>query len=177
MCNCDVRWKAGQMSIFNAEVQAITEAIKITSRWGVDKRIIMTDSLSNIVAQEKTFTWGNSKKMVLKGLMASREMKRRTRQHKKRWTRRWTIPIKWWSQTGVNGWSGKGLTRGRTNGNPQETPWRRLNQTSVDTVVLWASHGDNKSWYRDYGWGTQTLHKLSDDPKPYCNECEQDRTV
>jgi hypothetical protein len=55
---------AGQMSIFNAE------AIKITRRWRVDKRIIMTDSLSNIVAQEETFTRGNSKKIVLKDLMA-----------------------------------------------------------------------------------------------------------
>jgi hypothetical protein len=53
---------AGQMSIFNAEAQAIIEAIKITRKWGVDKRIIMTDSLSNIVAQEETFTRGNSKK-------------------------------------------------------------------------------------------------------------------
>jgi hypothetical protein len=92
---------AGQMSIFNADAQAIKEAIKITRRWGVDKRIIMTDSLSNIVAQEETFTRGNSKKMVLKDLMpeegsnlklmwvsaqllmwASREMKRWTRQQK-----------------------------------------------------------------------------------------------
>jgi hypothetical protein len=54
------------MSIFNVEAQAIIEAIKITRRWGVDKRIIMTDYLSNIVAQEETFTRGNSKKMVLK---------------------------------------------------------------------------------------------------------------
>jgi hypothetical protein len=34
-----------------------------------------------------------------------------------------------------------------------------LNQTSVDIVVLRAFHGDNKSWYRDYGWGTLTSHK------------------
>jgi hypothetical protein len=61
---------AGQMSIFNTEAQAIIEAIRITRRWGVDKRIIMTDSLSNIVAQEGTFTRGNNKKMVLKDLMA-----------------------------------------------------------------------------------------------------------
>jgi ethanolamine ammonia-lyase large subunit len=54
---------AGQMSIFNAEGQAI----KITRRWGVDKRVC---SLSNIVAQEETFTRGNSMKMVLKDLMA-----------------------------------------------------------------------------------------------------------
>jgi ribonuclease HI len=65
MCNV-----AGQMSIFNAEAQGIIEAIKITRRWAVDKCIIMTDSLSNIVAQEETFTNGNSKKIVLKGLMA-----------------------------------------------------------------------------------------------------------
>jgi ribonuclease HI len=54
---------AGQMSIFNAEAQAIIEAIKIT-------RIIMTYSLSNIVAQKETFTKRNSKKMELKELMA-----------------------------------------------------------------------------------------------------------
>jgi hypothetical protein len=36
----------------------------------VEKHIIMTDSLSNIAAQEETFTRGNSKKMVLKDLMA-----------------------------------------------------------------------------------------------------------
>jgi ribonuclease HI len=39
-------------------------------RWGVGKRIIMTDSLSNIVAQEEFFTRENSKKIVLKVLMA-----------------------------------------------------------------------------------------------------------
>jgi hypothetical protein len=61
---------AKQMSIFNAEAQAIIEAIKITRIWRVEKRIIMTDSLSNIVAQEEIFTRGNSKKMVLKDLMA-----------------------------------------------------------------------------------------------------------
>jgi ribonuclease HI len=61
---------AGQISIFNVVAQAIIEAKKITTRWGVNKRIIMTDSLSNIVAQEKTFTGGNSKKMALKDLMA-----------------------------------------------------------------------------------------------------------
>jgi hypothetical protein len=61
----------GHMSIFNAEAQVIIEAIKITRRWGVvDKRIIMIISLSNIVAQEETFTRGNSKKMILKDLMA-----------------------------------------------------------------------------------------------------------
>jgi hypothetical protein len=38
-------------------------------KMGADKRI-MTDSLSNIVAQEETFTRGNSEKMVLKDLMA-----------------------------------------------------------------------------------------------------------
>jgi hypothetical protein len=36
----------------------------------VDKRIIMTDSLSDIVAQGETFTRGNSNKMVLKDVMA-----------------------------------------------------------------------------------------------------------
>jgi hypothetical protein len=44
---------AGHMSIFNSEAQAIIEAIKITRRWGVDKGIIMTDSLSNIVTPEE----------------------------------------------------------------------------------------------------------------------------
>jgi ribonuclease HI len=35
----------------------------------VDRHIIITDSLSNIVAQKETFTRGNSKKMVLKDIM------------------------------------------------------------------------------------------------------------
>jgi hypothetical protein len=42
----------------------------ITRRSRVDKCIIMTNYLSNIVAQEETFTRGNSKKMLLKDLMA-----------------------------------------------------------------------------------------------------------
>jgi ribonuclease HI len=37
---------------------------------GEDKRIIMTDFLSNIVAQKETFTRRNSRKMILKDLMA-----------------------------------------------------------------------------------------------------------
>jgi hypothetical protein len=45
----------------------IFKAIKITRRWGVHKRIIMTDY---IVAQEETYTRGNSKKMVLKDLIS-----------------------------------------------------------------------------------------------------------
>jgi hypothetical protein len=35
-----------QMSIFNAEAVAILEAIKATQRWGISKKIILTDSLS-----------------------------------------------------------------------------------------------------------------------------------
>jgi hypothetical protein len=57
---------------YNAEAQAIIEAIKITRRWAVDKRIIMTDCLNNIVAQEETFSRGNNKKMVLKELMTEK---------------------------------------------------------------------------------------------------------
>jgi hypothetical protein len=85
----------------NFQAKITVEAIKIKRRWGVDKRIIMTDSLSNIVVQEEK-TKGNSKKMVIKDLMAeegsnlklmwvpalrmwaSKEMKRWTRQHKKK---------------------------------------------------------------------------------------------
>jgi hypothetical protein len=43
-----------QMSIVNAEVVAILEAIKATRRWGIAKKIILIDSLSNLLAQEKT---------------------------------------------------------------------------------------------------------------------------
>jgi hypothetical protein len=65
MSHWDVKIRlAGQMSIFDADAQAIIQAIKITTRWRVDKLIIMTDSFSNIVAQEETFTIRNSKKMV-----------------------------------------------------------------------------------------------------------------
>jgi hypothetical protein len=54
-------------------VQAIMEAIKITRRWGVDKRMIMTDALSYIVAQEETFTRANCKKMALHDLNGRRQ--------------------------------------------------------------------------------------------------------
>jgi hypothetical protein len=49
------------MSIFNAEAVVILEAIKATRRWGIAKKIILTDSLSNLMAQEKMYTRGNSK--------------------------------------------------------------------------------------------------------------------
>jgi hypothetical protein len=97
---------------------------KITRRWGVDKCIIMTDSLSNFMAQEETFTRGNSKKMVLKDLMAEEGS---------------NLKLMWVSaHVGIKGnktpdkaakevlnqkvesdWS-KWM---KTNGNPQETPW------------------------------------------------------
>jgi hypothetical protein len=86
MCNCDGP-DGGENQIRWTDVNL--------QCGGVDKRIIMTDSLSRIVAQEETFNRENSKKMVLKDQMAeegsnlklmwlSREMKRRTRLQKKR---------------------------------------------------------------------------------------------
>jgi hypothetical protein len=36
------------MPIFNAEVVAFLEAIKATRRWRIAKKIILTDSLSNL---------------------------------------------------------------------------------------------------------------------------------
>jgi hypothetical protein len=50
-----------QMSIFNAEAVAILEAITATRRWGIAKKIILTYSLSNLIAQEKIYTRRNSK--------------------------------------------------------------------------------------------------------------------
>jgi ribonuclease HI len=61
---------AEQTCIFNAEVQAIIEAIKATRRCGIVKRIVIMDSLSNLMAQEKLYTKGNSKKTELKDLLA-----------------------------------------------------------------------------------------------------------
>jgi hypothetical protein len=58
------------MSIFNAEAVAILEATKATRRWGIAKKIILTDSLSNLMAQEKIYTRGNSKIAELKDLLA-----------------------------------------------------------------------------------------------------------
>jgi hypothetical protein len=58
------------MSIFNAEAVAILEAIKATIRWGIAKKIILTNSLSNLMAQEKIYTRGNSKIAELKDLLA-----------------------------------------------------------------------------------------------------------
>jgi hypothetical protein len=46
---------AEQTCIFNAEAQAIIEAIKATRRWGIVKRIVITDSLSNLIAQETLY--------------------------------------------------------------------------------------------------------------------------
>jgi hypothetical protein len=58
------------MSIFNAEALAILEEIKATRRWRIAKKIILTDSLSNLMAQEKIYTRGNSKIAELKDLLA-----------------------------------------------------------------------------------------------------------
>jgi ribonuclease HI len=60
------------MSIFNAEAVAILEAIKATRRWGIAKKIILTDSLSNLMAQEKIYTRGNSKIAELKDLLTEK---------------------------------------------------------------------------------------------------------
>jgi ribonuclease HI len=57
---------AEQTCIFNAEAQSIIEAIKATRRWGIVKRIVITDSLSNFMAQETLYTKENSKKTELK---------------------------------------------------------------------------------------------------------------
>jgi ribonuclease HI len=58
------------MSIFNAGAVAILVAIKATRRWGIGKKIILTDALSNPMAQEKIYTRGNSKIAELKDLLA-----------------------------------------------------------------------------------------------------------
>jgi ribonuclease HI len=56
-----------QTCIFNAEAQVIIEVIKATRRWGIVKRIVITDSL---MAQETLYTKGHSKKTELKDLLA-----------------------------------------------------------------------------------------------------------
>jgi hypothetical protein len=58
------------MSIFNAEAVAILEAIKATRRWRIAKKIILTDSLSNLMTQEKIYTRVNSNIAELKDLLA-----------------------------------------------------------------------------------------------------------
>jgi hypothetical protein len=58
------------MSIFNAEAVAILKAIKATRRWGIAKKSSLTDSLSNLMAQEKIYTRGNNKIAELKNLLA-----------------------------------------------------------------------------------------------------------
>jgi hypothetical protein len=57
-----------QMSIFNAEAVAILEAIKATRRWGIAKKILLTNSLSKL--KKKLYTRGNSKIAELKDLLA-----------------------------------------------------------------------------------------------------------
>jgi hypothetical protein len=63
---------AKQTCIFNADAQASIEAITATRRWGIVKRIVITDSLSNIMAQETLYTKGNSKKTELKDFWQKR---------------------------------------------------------------------------------------------------------
>jgi hypothetical protein len=115
------------------------------------------------MAQEETFTRGNSKKMVLKDLMAEEGS------HLKLMWVPAHVGIKGNETTDKvaeealnqevddtykvvksdwNKWIKRKSWQVR-NGNPQDTPRRLLNQTYVDTVVLRASHGDSKSWYRD----------------------------
>jgi hypothetical protein len=59
-----------QTCIFNAEAQAIIEAIKTTRRWRITKKVILTDSLSNLMAQQPLYSKGNSKTTELKDLLA-----------------------------------------------------------------------------------------------------------
>jgi hypothetical protein len=47
---------AEQTCIFNDEAQAILEAIKGTRRWRIVNRILITDSLSNVMAQETLYS-------------------------------------------------------------------------------------------------------------------------
>jgi hypothetical protein len=48
--------QAEQTCLFNSEALAIIEAIEATRRWGIVKRIVITDSLSNLMAQETLYT-------------------------------------------------------------------------------------------------------------------------
>jgi hypothetical protein len=64
-----IRW-AEQTYIFNADDQAIIEAIKATRRWVIVKIIVITDSLSNLMAQETLYTKANIKKTELNDLLA-----------------------------------------------------------------------------------------------------------
>jgi ribonuclease HI len=64
-----------QISIFNAEAVAILEAIKATKRWGIAKKIILTDSVSNLMAQEKIYTRENQNIVELKDLLAEERAK------------------------------------------------------------------------------------------------------
>jgi ribonuclease HI len=61
---------AEQTCIFSAEAQAIIEAIKATRRWRITKKVILTDSLSSLMAQESLYSKGNSKTTELKNLLA-----------------------------------------------------------------------------------------------------------
>jgi hypothetical protein len=63
---------AEQTCIFNAEAQAIIETIKATRRWGLVKKIVITDTPGNLMAQEKQYTKGNSKKTELKDLLVEK---------------------------------------------------------------------------------------------------------
>jgi ribonuclease HI len=60
---------AEQRCLFNAEAQAIIEAIKPTRRWRITKKVILTDSLSSLMAQKSLYSKRNSKTTELKDLL------------------------------------------------------------------------------------------------------------
>jgi ribonuclease HI len=64
---------AEQTCIFNAEAQAIIEAIKATRRWRITEKVILTDSLGNLIAQESLYSKGNGKTTELKDLLAEED--------------------------------------------------------------------------------------------------------
>jgi hypothetical protein len=77
MCNChdsnEHQNKTEPTTLFNAELQAILEAVKfkLMQRNNVVKKIICTDSLRNLIAQQNLVTKKNAKAAELQDLMAT----------------------------------------------------------------------------------------------------------
>jgi hypothetical protein len=149
----------------------------------------MTDSLSNIVTQEETFTRGNSKKIVLKDLMAEEAAESKANVGIKeneaadkaakevlnqnvdntykvvksdwiKWVKRKSWPVR------QNEWKSSGNLMATVKPNIRE--YSSTEGLAQQVVVSRLRMGYTNITH---------AHRLSDDSKPYCNECEQDLTV
>jgi ribonuclease HI len=154
-------------TIFNAGLQTILEAVELMQRNKVVKKIICTDSLSNLIAQQNLVTEKKPKAAELKDLMAEEgnnlkfmwvpahtgnegnkeavEVAKKSLEKEVETTHK-VVKADWY------GWTRKKcLKRDKGPSWNQGVKWLGESRKSVVTLVPKAFHGDNKWWYRGLG--------------------------